>query len=260
MKMKVIRLSCIGLGLLAVPPLLAQQAPGSAEISVQLREAEDQRQELQDQLKAVEARIAELRVALAQQQARGELGEERGSETTPDETGGYRVVCQRDINLYRGTSTKGGQQGRVPAGTPFFLLTYEERHWFRAQAGEREGYVYLHVDEDCPQTSEATRSEIRSAVAAHAKRVHQEEEVRLAAERSKLIAELSKKYSPDVARNIADRKFWVGMTKEMAIDSLGEPDDINRTGRAGGVTEQWVYEGSLFLYFENGRLRSWQDF
>ena len=62
------------------------------------------------------------------------------------------------------------------------------------------------------------------------------------------------KYGPLVEQN----KIKIGMTKEMVEDSWGKPDDINRTVGSWGVHEQWVY-GSTYLYFENGKLTSFQD-
>ena len=50
------------------------------------------------------------------------------------------------------------------------------------------------------------------------------------------------------------------MTEAMARESVGYPDDINKTTGAWGVHEQWVYsENDMYLYFENGKLTSWQD-
>ena len=57
---------------------------------------------------------------------------------------------------------------------------------------------------------------------------------------------------------ISDKKIWIGMTKEMAIESWGRPEDINRTVGSFGVHEQWIY-GDTFVYFEDGKLTSWQD-
>ena len=45
---------------------------------------------------------------------------------------------------------------------------------------------------------------------------------------------------------------------QMALESWGQPDDINRSVGSWGVHEQWVY-GDEYLYFENGKLTSWQD-
>ena len=40
--------------------------------------------------------------------------------------------------------------------------------------------------------------------------------------------------------------------------SWGEPNRVNRTVTAGGVSEQWVYPGS-YLYFRNGRVTAIQS-
>ena len=50
------------------------------------------------------------------------------------------------------------------------------------------------------------------------------------------------------------------MTDDMARESVGKPDDINRSTGSWGVHEQWVYsQRKLYLYFENGKLTSTQD-
>lgn len=65
--------------------------------------------------------------------------------------------------------------------------------------------------------------------------------------------------SRDVAESINNRHIQLGMTKEMVVDAIGKPYDINRTGGSFGVHEQWCYRGNVYLYFENGVLTSWQD-
>ena len=71
---------------------------------------------------------------------------------------------------------------------------------------------------------------------------------------------------------IERHELWIGMTEEQAVLSVGETLDKNRTTTANGVREQWVYDThdtaiisaitgafSGYLYFEDGRLTSWQD-
>lgn len=72
-------------------------------------------------------------------------------------------------------------------------------------------------------------------------------------------ASLIKKYGVTYGTLISSGKIRIGMTKQMAIDSWGEADKINKTVGKWGVHEQWVYEGNGYLYFENGKLTSWQD-
>ena len=53
----------------------------------------------------------------------------------------------------------------------------------------------------------------------------------------------------------------IGMTAERVLQSSwGKPESVNRTIRANGVHEQWVYRGShSYLYFDNGTLTSIQN-
>ena len=71
--------------------------------------------------------------------------------------------------------------------------------------------------------------------------------------------ELIYKYGENIGLDIFNKKIWIGMTKEMAIESRGNPININRTTGSWGIHEQWVYPGRNYLYFENGILKSWQD-
>jgi flagellar biosynthesis GTPase FlhF len=68
------------------------------------------------------------------------------------------------------------------------------------------------------------------------------------------------KYSSRIANKILNRTIWIGMTKEMLIDSWGQPsdDNINRSVGSWGVHEQWIY-GDTYVYLENGKVTSWQD-
>lgn len=57
-------------------------------------------------------------------------------------------------------------------------------------------------------------------------------------------------------------KLKIGMTKKQVIAIWGKPNDINRTVGSWGIHEQWVYSyvgDGCYLYFEDGRLTSWQD-
>jgi hypothetical protein len=74
------------------------------------------------------------------------------------------------------------------------------------------------------------------------------------ARRSRII----KTYGNEIGQKILERKFWIGMTNKMAKESLGNPDEINRTVGSWGVHEQWVY-GNTYLYFENSVLTSYQN-
>jgi len=78
--------------------------------------------------------------------------------------------------------------------------------------------------------------------------------------KNKRFERLTKKYGSSVASKIMKKKYWIGMTKDMARSSLGSPNEINKTTGSWGIHEQWIYEKKdLYLYFENGKLSSFQD-
>ena len=69
---------------------------------------------------------------------------------------------------------------------------------------------------------------------------------------------LIKKFGKENGEKINSGSYWIGMTKDMAIESLGNPETVNSSVGSWGVNEQWVYY-SLYLYFDNGVLTSYQS-
>jgi len=57
---------------------------------------------------------------------------------------------------------------------------------------------------------------------------------------------------------IENEKIFIGMTDEQAFLSWGKPRKNNRSVGVWGSHEQWVYD-SQYLYFENGKLTSFQS-
>lgn len=56
------------------------------------------------------------------------------------------------------------------------------------------------------------------------------------------------------------RGVRIGMTAdEVLMSSWGRPEHVNRTIRARGSSEQWVYGSGNYLYFENGILTTIQN-
>jgi hypothetical protein len=66
------------------------------------------------------------------------------------------------------------------------------------------------------------------------------------------------KYGPEIAARIMNGKIWTGMTREMALESLGKPERMERTLLLEVVHEHWVYRSGLNLYFNNGVLTSYR--
>jgi hypothetical protein len=74
------------------------------------------------------------------------------------------------------------------------------------------------------------------------------------------VPDLIKKWGKKIVKSIQEGEIFMGMTSEQVKMSWGEPDDVNRTVTEWGVHEQWVYEESRkYLYFEDGKLTSWQE-
>ncbi|MCU4177444.1 hypothetical protein [Carboxylicivirga sp. N1Y90] len=70
---------------------------------------------------------------------------------------------------------------------------------------------------------------------------------------------LIKKYGAIQGEKINNGSIWIGMSKEMVIDSRGHPSKINRSVGTWGVHEQMIYNNDVYIYIENGILASWQD-
>ena len=78
-------------------------------------------------------------------------------------------------------------------------------------------------------------------------------------QRNEKHARLIKKYGKSIAKEMMDGYVRIGWTKEMCIESWGEPERINKTTSKYYISEQWVYDGGSYLYFENGKLVTIQN-
>jgi hypothetical protein len=92
----------------------------------------------------------------------------------------------------------------------------------------------------------------RQAKANQAKRKQEEKEAR------DLYIKDHPEVSDRIRQAIAEGSIVLGMTKEDTRASWGDPSHVNKTVNASGISEQWVY-GNTYVYFENGRLTSWQS-
>lgn len=51
----------------------------------------------------------------------------------------------------------------------------------------------------------------------------------------------------------------IGMSKDDVIQRWGKPDKINKTTTKYGISEQWVYPGYKYVYFDNGAVTAKQE-
>lgn len=63
----------------------------------------------------------------------------------------------------------------------------------------------------------------------------------------------------NVRTAIEQQRVFIGMNEKQVILSLGPPKHVNDSRGPWGIHEQWVYD-SQYIYFENGRVTSLQDF
>ena len=71
---------------------------------------------------------------------------------------------------------------------------------------------------------------------------------------------LKKEWSKTIIENLKKRKIEYGMSFEQVRVSIGNPEIVNNTSSANGVSQQWVYGKNLdekkYLLFKNGKLVS----
>ena len=72
------------------------------------------------------------------------------------------------------------------------------------------------------------------------------------------LAAMISKYGKNKGMLIANGKVWMSISFEMANDSWGAPEEIQKTTLASGTTEKWIYPDKRYLFFKNGRLESWK--
>jgi hypothetical protein len=72
---------------------------------------------------------------------------------------------------------------------------------------------------------------------------------------------LKNKYGSVNSIKIIKHLIWIGMTTSMTIESIGQPNTINKFIGIWGKQEQWVYNDDKYkyLYFENDILTAYQQ-
>ena len=141
----------------------------------------------------------------------------------------------------------------INSGDSVELLGYADDYWF-VKWNDITGYlarVYLNESETTKAVKELfiKKNQERLKLEIFQDEKNQQEY------KNRLI----KKYGKTNGERVYNGYYWIGMTDEMAIESIGKPLKINKTVGSWGVHEQWVYNYDLYLYFENGILESFQN-
>lgn len=122
--------------------------------------------------------------------------------------------------------------GYVPKGDIIKVFSYYKDGYWQVEKDSLNGYT----SEQYIAKNEQMKSSLKNR------------------ERSTLI----KKYGQNIVNKIDNHQIWIGMTQTMARLSIGNPKDINSSTGSWGVHEQWIYN-NRYLYFENGKLTSFQN-
>lgn len=161
---------------------------------------------------------------------------------------------------------KGGRVKDVPnpvgndlyitqADKQVFIVDYTDEY-FKVCSDEGCGFinsVWIQPSEEVNQYVANKKTVERAIIAENADRLNKQ---KIAADKKKeqsLINRLGLK----TYNSLREGNFWLGMTDEMARIAFGDPKEINETVGSWGKHEQWVYS-SIYLYFENGKLTSYQ--
>lgn len=58
---------------------------------------------------------------------------------------------------------------------------------------------------------------------------------------------------------ILSGRYEIGMTPDEVRAAIGDPWHVNRSRTRWASHEQWIYYGTTYLYFTNGKLDAWQN-
>jgi len=153
----------------------------------------------------------------------------------------YDIVAPRSIIILR----KNAIVTVLDSANKYYKVQY-----INPKSGSKcSGYLLktMTIDEQSIEAYNKTQKQKDSI--AKVNEIKQKEEYNLS---------LYQKYGIENASRIINHEIWMGMTKEMVIESIGKPNKINRTVGSWGVHEQLVYD-YMYIYIENDKVTSFQD-
>lgn len=153
---------------------------------------------------------------------------------------GVPVYTKVPTHLYENRGTWYKTLAIIPKSTAILAYDFKNNYYF-VEYDTLNGFVFTMDVETLEQKSERLEIEKKQNL-----------------QRSNELNRLVQKYGKINGKKIYEGKIWLGMTKEMVIESWGEPDEINRSVGSWGIHEQLVY-GNQYLYIRDNKLSSWQD-
>ena len=182
--------------------------------------------------------------------------------------------CRFEGKLRKGSDPLSPVIAMINKDESVNLTDYKDSYWV-INKGPHYGYINeLYIEETEPvkrfkeelklrneemkieqEKKEAAKRELEELKLQEAqKELVEQKKIKQEKYRQSLIS----KYGKETGQKLFEGYYWIGMTKEMAKISLGEPNRINKSVGSWGVNEQWVYY-SIYLYFKNGILSSYQN-
>lgn len=149
----------------------------------------------------------------------------------------------------------GGDLYITQADKQVFIVDYTDEY-FKVCSDEGCGFinsVWIQPSEDINRYVANKKIIEKAIIAENADRLNKQ---KVAADKKKEQS-LINKLGLKTYNSLREGNFWLGMTDEMARIAFGDPKEINQTVGSWGKHEQWVYN-SIYLYFENGKLTSYQ--
>lgn len=173
------------------------------------------------------------------------------------ELGGYpetkiEVKAKVGAKIRRIPKSNGEILKDLSIGEVFFVTNFYENNFLGATSDGIVGYVSKNAIE--------YNQEVQNLINYHNSEQSKidEEELKALQKTNPKLADLIRRFGKENGFKIFENKYWIGMTSRMARESLGNPIKINSSSGSWGNHEQWVYKKGLYLYFENGLLKSYQ--
>ena len=171
----------------------------------------------------------------------------------------YKTVVQNDGKIRKESNPNADIITLVNKGDTVYLTDFSEDYWV-VNKGPYFGYInelYIKSDEGLENFKKTVqvREEIAKQRAEEDKMKKELAEYKKAQDQRRV--SLVQRFGKETGEKLLAGRYWIGMTEDMAIESLGQPETINSTVGSWKRNEQWVYS-RMYLYFDDGVMTSYQ--